>query len=1142
MASQAEAAAALNSDCMPMLNLGTNGEEEAYPVPQQKGVKQPLSGTFSTLSTRGGVYLGIRYGLGVLISIGNMFVLTWWIGPHAYGIFVTVIGLTAFLGSLTRSGVDTYLVRRAAEPEETMYHVASTLIFACSIILVGAGVAAVPWLVSWYGSREFVLPYVVMLLTVPLVGLAGPPTAKLERALNFRAVAQIELGSQVLALMVSLALAWRGLGVWAPVCGHLAWQLCGVIAASRAARFVPRVRFNTAYARQMLSFGVGYTASLRTWQLRTLVNPLLVGRFAGAEGVAFVGLAIRVAEGLGFIRIAAARLAIAALARLQADTAKFRYALEQALKMQVLVLGPLLCAFALLGPIAVPRLMGLRWLPSLQVYPFVAAGVLVNSVFNLQASALFVVGEQWVVLKAYGSHVALLALGTLVLIPRFGLAGYGWADLAACAGYLFLQAGLSRVIGISHRKLLPWAVAFTAPLFAQPAHHAWSAVLYLPLLAMLIVLSRRWGAASGVKRFDWKSGLRIMAKQAIRRSLTFFLKAQQRGLAYVSGVLKYEIYSRSYRFRLRLSQLLRPGRSSQIARYEDLTSSGGQGVQDVFHFASEDISAIVCSVPAALQRQIITEAEKLLEQRFCFRGIQHDFPSEVLWQECPNGNISWNWDLNRHRFLLTLGTACYYSGETKYHTKLIELWEHWIDHNPVGSTACWKHPFEVAARLQNWIWAYFLLERSGNVAPARLSRLRSAIRDHGVFLSSNLEYHWPNNHLLLEAKALYEYALLFPHFRESSKLLNRAKRVLEREVLAQVLPDGAHSELSSMYHRIVAGELGELVLLSQKLGRPLPPGIKGRIAAMAEFTRALLRSDGTVPLLGDSALDDVYMRFDPAQRECSDLNYWVSQGDVLSFSQPSARLPELHNFLQAGYSFIRDATRDIHLTFDFGHFSQCPAANHAHCDALSFELYVAGKPLIVDPGIYLPWGQNGHWSQHFRTTGAHNTLMVDGNEQSELSRYCDVGRTARSKLISHSVTTGGAALTAECVPYGAPDGGLRHQRQIRYDRSGLITIHDEVEGSGRHRLDWTFQFAPEVDLLELADGAVLARLSENFNVLRLELTGEQRPLLAVVRGQTDPLRGWVSRNSAQVVPACAALYAAEVELPFSLTFQLRILC
>ena len=179
----------------------------------------------------------------------------------------------------------------------------------------------------------------------------------------------------------------------------------------------------------MLSFGIGITASQRAWQLRTLVNPLLVGRFAGAEDVAFVALAIRIAEALGTFRLAAGRMAIAALARLQDRPERFRTALEQAVYLQVMTLGPLLCAFGLLGPFVVKHVIGARWMPSLTVFPFVAAGVLVNSVYNLQASALFVTGQQWTVMRSYVVHVALLGTGTWLLLPRFGIAGYGWAEL-----------------------------------------------------------------------------------------------------------------------------------------------------------------------------------------------------------------------------------------------------------------------------------------------------------------------------------------------------------------------------------------------------------------------------------------------------------------------------------------------------------------------------------------------------------------------------------------------------------------------------------------------------------------------------------------------------------------------------------------
>lgn len=413
---------------------------------------------------RGGAFLAARYGLGVLVSLGNMLVLTWWIGPHAYGVFVTAIGLVSFLASVARAGVDTYLVRLDAEPPAKTYAVAGSVVLLTSVAVTLVGCGLIPLLSHWYGSREFVAPYFVLLLSAPVVGLTGIPTARLERQMDFRRLAGLELGGQTLGLLLSMALAWAGRGVWAPVAGQLAWQGFLFAATCACARLYPSFRFDLQEARAMLRYGIGLTASLRTWQLRTLVNPLLVGKFAGAEGVAFVAFAIRAAEALGSVRMAAGRLAIAALARVQHSREQFCASLEQALYLQIITLGPLLCAFALMGSWGVRHVAGVRWMPSLVVYPFIAAGVLVNSVYNLQASALFVVGKQWLVMRSYTAHVVLLAAGTLFLLPRLGIAGYGWAELLACGAYPLLQTGV-KAVPVSYRRLTPWLVAFTALLF-----------------------------------------------------------------------------------------------------------------------------------------------------------------------------------------------------------------------------------------------------------------------------------------------------------------------------------------------------------------------------------------------------------------------------------------------------------------------------------------------------------------------------------------------------------------------------------------------------------------------------------------------------------------------------------------------------
>ncbi|HTZ95886.1 MAG TPA: oligosaccharide flippase family protein [Terriglobales bacterium] len=417
-------------------------------------------------TVRGGIFLAARYGLGVLVSLANMLVMTWWIGPHAYGLFVAAVGIVAFLATLARLGVDTYLVRSEA-PTANDFGTATTLILAASVVLLGAGASVAPLLVRWFGNREFVWPYLALLLTIPVSGLTGVPMAQLERALDFGRIAVIELISQFAGLLTAVLMAWRHTGVWAPVLGQIAWQVFTLLAVVSIAPNPTRLRFERSQARTMLSYGLSLTTSLRTWQLRTLVNPLLVGRFAGPEGVAFVALAIRIAESLGTFRLAAGRIAVAGLARLQDHHEQFRNALEQALFLQVITLGPLLCGFALCGPFLLRHFAGPRWLPSLAVYPFVAAGVLVNSIYNLQASALFVIGEARVVTEAYTAHVVLLALTTLFLLPRAGIVGYGWAELVACASYGAIHAGLARSVFISYRRLVPWLATFAAVLFVS---------------------------------------------------------------------------------------------------------------------------------------------------------------------------------------------------------------------------------------------------------------------------------------------------------------------------------------------------------------------------------------------------------------------------------------------------------------------------------------------------------------------------------------------------------------------------------------------------------------------------------------------------------------------------------------------------
>jgi hypothetical protein len=72
--------------------------------------------------------------------------------------------------------------------------------------------------------------------------------------------------------------------------------------------------------------------------------------------------------------------------------------------------------------------------------------------------------------------------------------------------------------------------------------------------------------------------------------------------------------------------------------------------------------------------------------------------------------------------------------------------------------------------------------------------------------------------------------------------------------------------------------------------------------------------------------------------------------------------------------------REDHLLFDAGPHGFLNGG-HAHSDALSVVVTVAGRPLLIDPGT-ATYTTNSEVRDSFRDTAMHNTLVLDGRPQS----------------------------------------------------------------------------------------------------------------------------------------------------------------
>ena len=401
-----------------------------------------------TQTLRGGSFLAARQLASLVLGLAGTIALTRLLGPSGYGRFAAALALYTYLFGVAQLGINAWLVRREDLTDgfapERVFATARGLLLLTGVIAMGVGSLLLPLVERWLGGAG-VRPLALALLAgLPIHLMMLVPLASLERALKFREVAATELLGLLLMYGVSVGLAAAGWGPKAMVIGWWLQQLWLLVRLQMLSAIGFAFRFDGAIARRALGYGLSYASSIWTWQLRELVNPLVVGRWLGVEGVALVALSIRLVDAASFVKAATWRLALPALARLQREPARLAAAVRDGMRLQLLTVGPSLLVLALLGPSVIVYLFGERWVGVGPLLPLIAAGTLANAMFNLHSSALYAMGRNFQVTLFHVVHVVLFAGTARLLVPLVGVGGYGLAELVALPAYLVVHGALVR--------------------------------------------------------------------------------------------------------------------------------------------------------------------------------------------------------------------------------------------------------------------------------------------------------------------------------------------------------------------------------------------------------------------------------------------------------------------------------------------------------------------------------------------------------------------------------------------------------------------------------------------------------------------------------------------------------------------------
>ena len=355
-----------------------------------------------------------------------------------------------------------------------------------------------------------------------------------------------------------------------------------------------------------------------------------------------------------------------------------------------------------------------------------------------------------------------------------------------------------------------------------------------------------------------------------------------------------------------------------------------------------------------------------------------------------------------------------YQEREKLHYAFIDKW---INENPSCFGNGWE-PYPLSLRLVNWVkW----FSKKDNVEQKYLN----SIAQQASALSQQLEYHILGNHLFANAKAL-TFVGTYLQGKEADYFLDLGLKLLEKELKEQFLADGAHFELSPMYHEILLWDLLELIDLAKTSNNNNLMLHLNNWVAIAEkalcWLSSMLHPDNEISFFNDAAIGIAATPKDI-----------FSYANKLGIKYLSAESVLVTNS-ESGYSRVQNDKYT--LLFDHANVGPDYLPGHAHADTLSFELSVGLHRFFVNSGTSLYGVSNERLRQ--RSTSAHNTVVVCEQNSSEVWSGFRVARRAYAKLLKAEQNASSIVLSASHDGYKRLKPKVVHTRTIEAKEAEVI--------------------------------------------------------------------------------------------------------
>ncbi len=420
---------------------------------------------------------------------------------------------------------------------------------------------------------------------------------------------------------------------------------------------------------------------------------------------------------------------------------------------------------------------------------------------------------------------------------------------------------------------------------------------------------------------------------------------------------------------------------------------------------------------------------------------------------------------------------------------------------------------EASFRVKIWSEVFYELLEHPFFTPATQLLLLGSLSEHGHYARN---FHAAGNWLTMEISGLATIATQWPELKAAKQWLQYSKVAMEASLKEQVYPDGVQTELTSHYHYVALKNFTQFMEICHRANESIPNSFAETLEKMWHYLAVSMRPDGFGLLNNDSDRDFNRTRIMRASQifSRSDWEYIASSGQTgeKPLESPSRMFPWAGHFITR-----QNYSPDAHWAFfDIGPWG----SGHQHNDKLHLSIAAFGHDFLVDAGRFAYRGVLADkYRKYARGTASHNTLLIDGKEQSAGPKIT----TSPLPGKHFKITDQYAYAWNSTSNFDGLDGKCTHTRSMIYLLDLGWIVVDHLRSDRPRQVEALWHWHPKCQIQTTED--LIVKAGRDQGRVILQPVGSSDGNLVHLSGQESPnIQGWYSEKYNQVEANTVSIY------------------